>query len=73
MAGSEFSPPTALRSLPKSDADTAVFSTIADALASGETVTIAGFGAFSTRSHPARPTAPVLLHGHLTQLATDAF
>ena len=44
-------------SLSKSDADaavSAVFSAIADALASGETVTIAGFGAFSTRSRPAR-------------------
>ena len=44
-------------SLSKSDADaavSAVFSVIADALASGETVTIAGFGAFSTRSLPAR-------------------
>ena len=45
-------------SLSKSDADAAVgavFSAIANALASGETVTIAGFGAFSTRSRPARP------------------
>ena len=44
-------------SLSKSDADaavSAVFSAIADALASGEIVTIAGFGAFSTRSRPAR-------------------
>ena len=32
----------------------AVFSAIADALADGETVTIAGFGAFSTKSRPAR-------------------
>ena len=32
----------------------AVFSTIADALASSETVRIAGFGTFSTRSPPAR-------------------
>ena len=32
----------------------AVFSTIADALAGGETVTIAGFGTFSTKSRPAR-------------------
>ena len=32
----------------------AVFSTIADALAGGETVRIAGFGTFSTRSRPAR-------------------
>ena len=32
----------------------AMFSTIADALASGETVRIAGFGTFSTRSRPAR-------------------
>ena len=45
-------------SLSQSDADaavSAVFSAIADALAGGETVTIAGFGAFSTRSRPARP------------------
>ena len=45
-------------SLSQSDADAAVravFSAIADALAGGETVTIAGFGAFSTRSRPARP------------------
>ena len=44
-------------SLSKSDAEaavSAVFSTIANALASGETVTITGFGAFSTRSRPAR-------------------
>lgn len=44
-------------SLSKSDVEaavSAVFSAIADALASGETVTIAGFGAFSTRSRPAR-------------------
>ena len=33
---------------------TATFSTIADALASGETVRIAGFGISSTRSRPAR-------------------
>ena len=32
----------------------AVFPTIADALAGGETVTIAGFGTFSTKSRPAR-------------------
>ena len=32
----------------------AVFSTIAEALASGEIVRIAGFGTFSTRSRPAR-------------------
>ena len=45
-------------SLSGSDADaavSAVFSAIADALAGGETVTIAGFGTFSTRSRPARP------------------
>ena len=45
-------------SLSKSDADaavSAVFSAIADALASGETVTITGFGVFSARSRPARP------------------
>ncbi|MYJ95853.1 MAG: HU family DNA-binding protein [Proteobacteria bacterium] len=32
----------------------AVLSAIADALADGETVTIAGFGTFSTRDRPAR-------------------
>ena len=32
----------------------AVFSTIADALAGGETVTIAGFGTFAINSRPAR-------------------
>ena len=32
----------------------AVFSAISDALARGETVTIAGFGTFSTKSRPAR-------------------
>ena len=32
----------------------AVFLTIADALAGGEPVTIAGFGTFSTKSRPAR-------------------
>ena len=44
-------------SLSKSDAAAAVaavFATIADALARGETVTIAGFGTFSTRDRPAR-------------------
>ena len=44
-------------SLSKSDAASpvsAVFATIAEALAGGETVTIAGFGTFSTRSRPAR-------------------
>lgn len=44
-------------SLSKSDAAaaiTAVLATIADALARGETVTIAGFGTFSTRDRPAR-------------------
>ena len=42
---------------PVPDADTAVravFSAIADALARGETVRIAGFGTFSTRARPAR-------------------
>lgn len=45
-------------SLSKSDADasvSAVFSNIVDTLASGETVTNAGFGIFSTRSRAARP------------------
>ena len=32
----------------------ALTSTIADALAEGETVTVAGFGTFSTRDRPAR-------------------
>ena len=32
----------------------AVFSAIADALARGETITVAGFGKFTTRDHPAR-------------------
>ena len=44
-------------SLSKSDAASAVgavFQTIADALAGGEAVTIAGFGAFATRDRPAR-------------------
>ena len=44
-------------SISKAGADTAVsavFSTIADAFASGETVRIAGFGTFSTRPRPAR-------------------
>lgn len=44
-------------SLSKAAADTvidAVFSTIADALANGETVAIAGFGTFSTRARAAR-------------------
>ena len=44
-------------SLSKPSADAAVdavFSTIADALAGGETVRIADFGVFSTRSRPAR-------------------
>ena len=31
-----------------------VFTTIGDALARGETVTIAGFGTFSTKSRPSR-------------------
>ena len=45
-------------SLSKADAAAAVravFSAIADALARGETVRIAGFGTFSTRARPARP------------------
>lgn len=44
-------------SLSKAEADAAVrvvFSTIADALARGETVRIAGFGTFSTRARSAR-------------------
>ena len=44
-------------SLSRADADaavTAVFSAISDALARGETVTITGFGTFSTKSRPAR-------------------
>ena len=44
-------------SMSKAGADaavSAVFTTIADVLASGETVAIAGFGTFSTRSRPAR-------------------
>ena len=48
---------SARTSLSKSNADAAVsalFSAIADALVSGETVAIAGFGTFSTRSRPAR-------------------
>ena len=48
---------TAPASLDKATADhavSAVFSAIADALARGETVTIAGFGAFTTRTRAAR-------------------
>ena len=44
-------------SLSKADADGAVnamFSAISDALANGETVSIAGFGTFSTRARAAR-------------------
>ncbi len=44
-------------SLSRAAADTvidAVFSTISDALASGETVAIAGFGTFSIRARAAR-------------------
>ena len=37
------------------DAVDAVFKAIAEALARGEDVRIAGFGTFSTRSRPARP------------------
>ena len=49
--------------LPKTDVDSAVsavFSTIADALAAGDTVRIAGFGTFSTRFRPARQGATTL-------------
>ena len=45
-------------SLSRADADaavSAVFSAIAEALGRGESVRIAGFGSFSTRSRPARP------------------
>ena len=48
---------SATASLPKSASASAVgamFEAIAEALAQGEIVTIAGFGAFSTRSRPAR-------------------
>ena len=48
---------TAQASMSRAGADAAVnaaFSAIADALAGGETVTIAGFGTFSTKSRPAR-------------------
>ena len=44
-------------SLPKASADaavSAVFGAITDALAREETVTIAGFGTFSTKRRPAR-------------------
>ena len=44
-------------SLPKAAADSAVnavFGAISDALSKEETVTIAGFGTFSTRRRPAR-------------------
>ena len=47
----------AATSLPKADvaaAARALFSAIADALARGETVTVAGFGKFTTRDRPAR-------------------
>ena len=47
----------AAASLSRTEADSAVnalFSTISDALAGGETVTIAGFGKFTTRTRPAR-------------------
>ena len=43
--------------VPKATADSAVaevFATIAEALARGEKVSIAGFGTFATRSRPAR-------------------
>ena len=48
---------TAATSLSKADADAAVgalLSAIVDALARGESVTIAGFGKFTTRDRPAR-------------------
>ena len=48
---------TAQASMYRADAAAAVnalFYTIADALAGGETVTIAGFGTFSTKTRPAR-------------------
>ena len=45
---------TSLSRAGANDAVTAVFSTIADTLASGETVRIAGFDTFLTRSRPAR-------------------
>ena len=48
---------TAATSLSKADADAAIgalLSAIADALARGESVTIAGFGKFTTRDRPAR-------------------
>ena len=44
-------------SLTRAEADRtvgAVFAAIADALAGGDTVAIAGFGTFSSRDHPAR-------------------
>ena len=47
----------AATSLPKADAAAAadaLFSAIADALAAGEPVNIAGFGKFTTRDRPAR-------------------
>ena len=34
-----------------------VFSIVADALAAGETVAVAGFGAFGIKDRPARPSA----------------
>ena len=45
---------TSMSMLSADAAVSAVFSTIADALASGETVRVAGFGTFSTRSRAAR-------------------
>ena len=47
----------ATASMSRTEADTAVsavFSAIADALAAGETVAIAGFGTFSTKERSAR-------------------
>ena len=57
MTRTELSARVAATSLSKADAAAAagaVFSTIADALARGETVTVAGFGKFATRDRAAR-------------------
>ena len=45
---------TPLSKAESASAVSAMFSAIADALAKGETVAIAGFGTFSTRSHAVR-------------------
>ena len=45
---------TSLSAVDADAAVNAVLSTVAGALAAGETVTIAGFGTFSTRHRPAR-------------------